>query len=205
LKGQGRRSRRRRAARSSPEEGWGLPTKLSQFFTCWGGFTQSAGVDSVPEVALLDSPGDSKRVDSQGFRRVIGSKVWAVRSLEGQETKRGSTTKVRACSGQCERTRGGKKASKQVKPAVGTILTLVIQGDQEAGLRTREKGTHSSRGIQATASKAWESVKPRAIRSLALRSEEWWTTAREPVASKGDHDLHEGKPLKEGSLGTVAA
>jgi len=82
---------------------------------------------------------------------------------------------------------------------------LVIQGDQEAGLRTREKGTHSSGGSQATASKAWESVKPRVIRSLALRSGEWWITAREPVASREDHDLHEGKSLKEGSLRTVAA
>jgi hypothetical protein len=92
-----------------------------------------------------------------------------------------------------------------VKPAVGTILPVVTQGDQEAGLRTREKGTHSSVGIQATASKAWESVKFRVIRSLLVRSEEWWITARELVASKGDHDLCEGKTLKGGSLGTVAA
>jgi hypothetical protein len=82
---------------------------------------------------------------------------------------------------------------------------VVTQVDQEAGLRTREKGSHSSGGIQATASKAWESVKSRVIRSLAVRSEEWWITAREPVASREDHDLREGKTLKEGSLGTVAA
>jgi len=138
--------------RSSPEEGWVLSTKLSQCFTCWGGFTQSAGVDSVLEVALPDSPGDGKCLDPQGFRRVRDSEVWAVRSLEGQKLRRVTATKVRACSGQCERTRGGNKASKQVKPAVRTILTLVIQGDQEAGLRTREKGTHISGGSQATAS-----------------------------------------------------
>jgi len=205
LKGQGRRRRHREVVRSSPEEGWVLPTKLSQCLTCWGGFTRSAGVDSVPEVALPDSSGDGKCLGSQGFRRVIGSKVWAVRSLEGQRPKRVAATKVRACSSQCERTRGGRKASKQVKPAVRTILPLVTQGNREASLRTREKGTHSSWGIQATASKAWESVKPRVIRSLAVRSEEWWITARELVASREDHDLREGKTLKGGSLGTVAA
>jgi hypothetical protein len=48
-------------------------------------------------------------------------------------------------------------------------------------------------------------VKPRVIRSLAVRSEEWWITARKLVASKGDHDLYEGKTLKGDSLGTVAA
>jgi len=82
---------------------------------------------------------------------------------------------------------------------------VVIQGDQEAGLRAREKGTHSSRGIQATASKARESVKPRVIRSLLVRSEGRWRTARELVASKEDHDLYEGNALKGDSLGTVAA
>ena len=154
---------------------------------------------------MLDSPGDSKCVSSQGFRRVRDSKVWAVRSLEGQKLRRVTATKVRVRPIQCERTRGGSKASKQMKPAVGTILLLVTQGNQEAGLRTREKGTHSSGGIQATASKAWESEKPRVIRSPVVRSEEWWITARELVASKEDHDLREGKTLKEGSLGTVAA
>ena len=43
------------------------------------------------------------------------------------------------------------------------------------------------------------------IRSLAVRSVAKWITARELVASKGDHDLREGKTLKEGSPGTVAA
>jgi hypothetical protein len=159
----------------------------------------------VPEVALLDSSGDSKCLDLQGFRRVRDSEVWAVRSLEGHKLRRVTATKVRVRPIQCERTRGGKKASKQVKPAVGTILLLVTQGYQEAGLRTREKGIHSSGGIQATASKAWESEKPRVIRSPVVRSEEWWITAREPVASRECHDLHEGKALKGGSLGTVAA
>jgi hypothetical protein len=48
-------------------------------------------------------------------------------------------------------------------------------------------------------------VKLRVIRSLAVRSAERWITARELVASREDHDLREGKTLKEGSLGTVAA
>jgi len=154
---------------------------------------------------LPDSSGDGKCLDSQGFRRVRGSEVWAVRSLEGREPKRESATKVRACPGQCERSRRGRKASEQVKPAVRTILPLVTQGDREAGLRAREKGTHSSWGIMATASKAWESVKPRVIRSLAVRPKEWWITARELVASRGDHDLYEGNALKGDSLRTVAA
>jgi hypothetical protein len=154
---------------------------------------------------LPDSTGDGKCLSSQGLRRVIGSEVWEVWSLEGQRPRRVTATKIRACSDQCERTRGGRKASKQVKPAVGTILLLVTQGDREAGLRTRGKETHSSWGIQATAPKAWESVKPRVTRSLVVRSAEWWITARELVASRGDHDLHEGKTLKGGSLGTVAA
>jgi len=143
-----------------------------------------------------------------GLARVqAGLRIQGLGSLvsRGQKTKRVSATKIRACSDQCERTRGGSKASKQVKLAVGTILPAVTQVDQEAGLRTREKGSHSSQGIQATASKAWESVKLRVIRSLAVRSEEWWITARELVASREDHDLREGKTLKEGSLGTVAA
>jgi hypothetical protein len=125
-----------------------------------GRFHPISGGGLVPEVALLDSPGDSKCLDSQGFRRVRDSKVWAVRSLEGHKLRRVSATKVRACSDQCERTREGRKASKQKELAVGTILPAVTQGYQEAGLRTREKGTHRSGGSQATASKAWESVKP---------------------------------------------
>jgi len=56
-----------------------------------------------------------------------------------------------------------------VKLAEEATPLLVTQGDREADLRAREKGTHSSQGIQATAPKAWESVKRRAIRSLAAR------------------------------------
>jgi len=173
---------------------------------CWVGFTQSAGVDLVPEVALPDSPGDGKCLGLQGFRRVRGSEVWAVWSLEGHEPRRVAATKIRACSDRCERTRGGKKASKQVKLAVGTILPLVTQGDREAGLRTREKGTHSSWGIQATASKAWESVKLRVIRLLVVRSRSTVDNCKGAKwPRKGIHDLREGKTLKGGSLGTVAA
>jgi hypothetical protein len=73
---------------------------------------------------------------------------------------------------------------------------LVIQSDREASLRTRGKGTRSSWGIQATASKAWASVKLRVIRSPVVRSAALWITAREPVASRGVHDLREGKTLK---------
>jgi len=152
---------------------------------------------------LPDSPGDGKCLSSQGFRRVIGSEVWEVWSLEGQRPKRVTATKIRACSDQCERTRGGRKASKQVKPAVGTILLLVTQGDREAGLRTRGKETHSSWGIQATASKAWASVKPRVIRSLAVRSAALWITAREQGgpekgsrSSRGEHS--EGRQSRNG-------
>jgi hypothetical protein len=35
------------------------------------------------------------------------------------------------------------------------------------------------------------------IRSPVTRSAAQWITAREPVASRGAHDLHEGKALKE--------
>jgi hypothetical protein len=97
----------------------------------------------------------------------------------GAEDQESNGHQTRGNSGRCERTRGGNKASKQVKLAVGAILPLVTQGNQEAGLRTRGKGTYSSRGIQATASKAWASVKPRVIRSLAVRSAAQWITARE--------------------------
>jgi hypothetical protein len=83
-----------------------------------------------------------------------------------------------------------------VKLAVGTTPPLVIQGDREVSLRTCGKGAYSSWGTQATASKAWESVKPRVIRSPETRSAARWITAREPVASRGAHDLHEGKALK---------
>jgi hypothetical protein len=57
----------------------------------------------------------------------------------------------------------------------------------------------------ATAPKAWESVKPRVIRSPVVRSAARWITARKPVASEGVHDLREGKALKEDSPRTVAA
>lgn len=82
---------------------------------------------------------------------------------------------------------------------------MVTQDDQEAGLRAREKEIHSPLGIQATVPKAWESVKLRVTRSPVVRSEALWITAREPVAPRGVHDLDEGKALKEGSPGTVAA
>jgi len=56
-----------------------------------------------------------------------------------------------------------------VKLAEEATPLLVTQGNREANLRVCEKGTHSPQGIQATASKAWESVKRGAIRSLAAR------------------------------------
>jgi len=40
-----------------------------------------------------------------------------------------------------------------VKLAEEVTPLSVTQGDREAGFRPREKGTHSSRGIQATALK----------------------------------------------------
>ena len=54
MEGQGRRSRRREAVRSGPEEGWELPTKLSQCNSCSGEVSPGyPGVDSVPGVADL--------------------------------------------------------------------------------------------------------------------------------------------------------
>jgi len=43
------------------------------------------------------------------------------------------------------------------------------------------------------------------IRSPVVRSAARSITARKPVAPRGVHDLDEGKALKEGSPGTVAA
>jgi hypothetical protein len=172
---------------------------------CWGGFTRLPRGELSPWSRGSDPSGEGSSVSSQGLGRVTGSEVWAVRSLEGHNNQESIGHSARGNSGQCERTRGGKKASKQVKLAVGTILPLVTQDDREAGLRAREKGIHSSLGIRATAPKAWESVKLRVIRSPVVRSEALWITAREPVAPRGVHDLREGKALKEGSPGTVAA
>jgi len=98
----------------------------------------------VPEVALLDPSGDSKCLGSQEFRRVRVSEVWAVWSLEGHEPRRVATTRLGATQVSANGLVEEGKASKQVKLAVGAILPLVTQGNREAGLRTREKETHSS-------------------------------------------------------------
>jgi hypothetical protein len=152
---------------------------------------------------LSDPSGDGKCLGSQGLRWVGGSEVWAVRSLEGQ-TRREAATKVRACSGQCERTRGGSKASKQVKLAVGTILPLVTQGDREASLRTRRKGAHSSWGIQATASSVGvgETSGDKVTGGAFQRTVD---NCKGAGGLERDHDLREGNLEREGSLGTVAA
>jgi hypothetical protein len=103
------------------------------------------------------------------LRRVEVPRLGRYESSEGQKLKRVSATRLGLARVRCERTRGGTKASKQVKLVEGAIPSLVTQGDRETGLRTRGKVVYSSRGIQATASKAWESVKRWVIRSSAAR------------------------------------
>jgi hypothetical protein len=120
---------------------------------CWGGFTRLPRGELSPWSRESDPSGEGSSVGPQGLRRVTGSEVWAVRSLEGHNNQESSGHSARGNSGQCERTRGGKKASKQVKLAEGATPPSAAQGDREAGFRPREKGTHSSRGIQATALK----------------------------------------------------
>ena len=76
------------------------------------------------------------------------------------------------------------------------IPPLVVQGDREAGLRPREKGTHSLGGNQATAPKSvgvGEIRGDKAASDALLHTR--WITAGEPVALRGVHDLREGKTL----------
>jgi len=75
----------------------------------------------------------------------------------------------------------------------------VIQGDREVGLRAGGKGAFSSRGIQATASKARASVKPGAIRSLATRFLGTVTNCREASGPERGYTISsEGNTLKGG-------
>jgi hypothetical protein len=146
LKGQGRRRHHRRVVRSRSEEVWVLLTKLSQCFTMLGRFHPISGGRLGPRGCIAGFYGIWQVL---GFARVqAGLRLQGLGGLvfRGAEPRRVTATKLRACPGQCERTREGRKASKQVKPAVRTILPVVTQGNQEACLRAREKGTHSSQG-----------------------------------------------------------
>jgi hypothetical protein len=58
-----------------------------------------------------------------------------------------------------ERTREGRKASKQVKLAVSGESSLEFRVVREAHLRVSEKGAHSRPGIPGNRVKAWESAK----------------------------------------------
>lgn len=92
-----------------------------------------------------------------------------------------------------------------MKLAEGATPPFAAQGDREAGFRPREKGTHSSRGIQATApnagvgetggNKAAGDASPGTVDNCR-GAQAAWERAR---------DLDEGNALKGGSPGTVAA
>jgi hypothetical protein len=57
------------AVRSSPEEGWGLPTKLSQFTLVLGRFHLAPGVNG-PWSRACDPSGEDASLGLQGSRRV---------------------------------------------------------------------------------------------------------------------------------------
>jgi len=196
VEGQGRRRRRREAARSGPEVGRGLPTKLTPAFRRWVRFHPARG-------AAGPLGRDAFAFGRRRMRGPSGPGGSEAPRLGRHGRWRGESPgehrpAARGNSRRRERTRGGKKASKWVKLAVG--------GDPVAGdpgragsevFGPRGKQVHSSWGIQAAAPRAWVSVKPRAIRSRrrVFRRDRWMTT-REPVASRGVHDLREGNALK---------
>jgi len=131
--------------RSGPEEGRVLPTKSIHCFSVVDGLHPASGVVGpwCRESRLELVPA---RVRAGNRFRGLGGLVF-----KGAETQESSGHQARLTPCRCERIRGGKKASKQVKLVKGAIPASVTQGDQEAGLRTRGKETHSPQGIQATA------------------------------------------------------
>jgi hypothetical protein len=131
-----------------------------------------------------------------------------LRGLEGysggEKAQESSGRQTGATRGRRERTHRGSKASKRVKLAERAAYvrwsratgkwTCPRKGKPIAAGGTRQ--LRESVGVGETGGeKAAEERRP------ARR----WMTAREPVASRGVHDRCEGKALKGGSPGTVAA
>jgi len=131
--------------RSGPEGERVLPTTSVHCFSVVGGFHPASGVD--------DPWGHESRLGLEPARARAGNRFRGLDGLvfKGAETQESNGHSARLTPRRCERIRGGKKASKQVKLVKGAIPASVTQGDQETGLRTRGKETHSLRGIQATA------------------------------------------------------
>jgi hypothetical protein len=185
---------RREAVRAGLEGDRNLSTRLPRFLSSeWGNFTRLEGF-SNPLSHVLAAFG--RRC---GFRCF----AWAgrIRGARRGRLQRGRTLGEdrplgRGNSVQCERTRRRNKASKRVKLAERGGLLLRSQGDQEACSRVREKGAHSRRGNQATASEARESGKPTVIRTGVVRFSTSVDNRREQRPSRGGTVFCEGNTLK---------
>jgi hypothetical protein len=112
-----------------------------------------------------------------------GSKAREVRSSEGRKPK-SSDRWLGATRVWRERIREGRKASKRVKLVEGSDPVASGPERPGSGLRFVIKGVHSLVGIQATASKAWASVKLGAKGCKRRTSARRWITAGELVARK---------------------
>jgi hypothetical protein len=97
-----------------------------------------------------------------------------------------------------ERIHGGIRASRRVKLAERAAVSLGVRGDREAGLGTR-KGSSSPGGSLATAPRGVGVGGNRGGWLREARSSRPVDNREGAVASRGDHDLREGKALKGGT------
>jgi hypothetical protein len=133
-----------------------------------------------------------------GGREVLraGSRI---RGLEGDsggdETQESNGSSARGDPCRRERTRRGIKASKRVKLARRTTFVR-RPGQPGAGRQPGEREpivAGGTRQLRASAGVGETGGDKTAVIGVTARR---WMTAREQVASRGDHDLCEGKALK---------